>query len=362
MRRILLDMLTYCRPANSPTCLEFEQRFLLPLGATRDAHGNYHVCTDATSRVLWSAHTDTVADSGGRQRVSYDAATGIVQLSKHARRHKRNCLGADNTAGVYLLTEMIKAGVPGYYIFHYAEEHGCLGSYELADTNGDWLRQRFDYAIAFDRRGTAEVITHQRARRMASDTCGLTLAEWLNAGTGFQYALSDKGIYTDTAEYPDYIPECFNVSVGTADEHRQHETLNVRHVLALRDRLCSHALPTLPVVRVAEPEPITYRQFSWPPDDWQADHWQLVKGIGTDGKETSYWEVIPPPAPTDDLEELSDPASEFYGWTDDDADHYLSPSERYRYETDKARQRERGIYLDPVQADIQHFLRRQGKG
>ena len=38
------------------------------------------------------------------------------------------CLGGDDGTGVWLMTKLIEAGVPGRYIFHRAEEVGGRGS------------------------------------------------------------------------------------------------------------------------------------------------------------------------------------------------------------------------------------------
>jgi hypothetical protein len=111
---LLLDMLTYCRPAKTPQPAVFCDRFIAPLpGAIIDAYQNWHV-TIGDSPILWSAHTDTVHRMNGptRQTVSYNPATGIVRLSKRSRKVSY-CLGADDTAGVFLLVCMIRAGVPG---------------------------------------------------------------------------------------------------------------------------------------------------------------------------------------------------------------------------------------------------------
>lgn len=244
----LLEMLSYARPADSPTTADWEARYLLTLpGAWRDTFGNIHVEIGADSRVLWSAHTDTVADFGGRQTLHVSPDRSVVQLSRKSRK-SRNCLGADNTAGVWILTEMIGASVPGHYVFHYAEERGGIGSSDLAHHHGSWLRDRFDYAIAFDRRGTSEVITHQGCGRCASDSAGSALADLL---APLEYAISDGGIFTDTANYADDIPECFNLSAGTAHEHRPTESLDLVHVGALARRMVAIGaeVGSIPVVR-----------------------------------------------------------------------------------------------------------------
>lgn len=226
---VLKDMFSYRRPMGSSTERAFVNKYVANLpNAERDEFGNWHVTVD-DAPVLWSCHTDTVHDCGGRQEITVSRGQ-VMSLSK--RELKSNCLGADDTAGVFLLREMVLAGVPGHYVFHYGEERGCVGSSKLAKRYPDFLRL-FKFAIAFDRQGTADVITHQSYGRTASDAFAVSLAEQLG---GF-YKPCSHGIYTDTNEYAALIPECTNVSVGYYHAHRYSEVLDVAHLLTLLDRL-----------------------------------------------------------------------------------------------------------------------------
>lgn len=254
-------MLTYCRPHGSAAEQEFIQAFIQPLpGAYKDIFGNWHVRVE-DAPVLWSCHTDTVHWREGRQDVKIKRGHIVLASPKKAARtttdakgHKymwaeRDCLGADDAAGVFIMTEMIQAGVPGRYVFHFGEEVGGLGSSDLARCYADWLME-CQYAIAFDRRGTTDVITHQGRGRCASDTFALALAKLLNTGNKtFRYAPSNLGVYTDTAEYMGLIPECTNISVGYAHEHTEHESVNVQHILALVEVMKRIDVSALPVER-----------------------------------------------------------------------------------------------------------------
>jgi hypothetical protein len=255
----LLDMLTYCRPAGSPTERAFIARYIRPLpGAIQDMCGNWHV-EQGDQRVLWSAHTDTVHKLEGRQTVRYNPATMIAQLSRRSKRQGRNCLGADDTAGVFILCEMIRAGIPGHYVFHYAEERGGIGSNGLAKHAPD-LVSNSDIAIAFDRRGGSDVITSQYGSRCASDTFALSLAaEIARVNPRLDYA-SASGVYTDTAEYMHLIPECTNLSVGYLHEHSDRECLYIWHTLQLLDAMLHLDTDRL----IVEREPKV--------DDWQGDY------------------------------------------------------------------------------------------
>lgn len=244
----LLQMHTYCRPAGSETEALFNKRYLDSLpGMDIDGKGNRILripnADGSPSRILWSSHTDTVHAKGGRQRITYGG--GILSLSKNA---DSSCLGADCTAGVWLMRQMILREVPGLYIFHAAEEIGGVGSGFIATSTPEVL-DGIDYAIALDRRGTTSVITHQGSR-CASDAFGNALAAQLST-KGNTFTLDTGGTFTDTANYTDFVPECTNLSVGYYGAHSAAEYLDVPFLAHLLERLCLIDPVTLPVVRKA---------------------------------------------------------------------------------------------------------------
>lgn len=202
--------------------------------------------------VLWSAHSDTVhAEAKGHTQsiVFDDAEDGLLLATSDGTQP----LGADDGAGVWLLLEMINAGVPGTYVVHRGEERGGIGSSAMAAHHEDFLK-KFTHAIAFDRRGTTDVITHQARGRCCSDT----FAEQFAALLGMGYAPCDRGIFTDTANYTTIISECSNISCGYENEHTPAEALDLQHLFALRDRLIEifADAPTLVVER--DPAEIDY--------------------------------------------------------------------------------------------------------
>ena len=119
----------------------------------------------------------------------------------------------------------LKQIIPGHYVFHFGEEVGGIGSGNLALARGDWLQESFDYAIALDRAGTADIVTHQIGRRTASTAFARSIAGQLSGRWE-----SAHGTYTDTAEYTDYIPECTNLSVGYGRAHTADEFVHYGHV------------------------------------------------------------------------------------------------------------------------------------
>ena len=196
------------------------------------------------SPVLFSCHIDTV-------HAAADAAENPALFDPELKLYYKDDntpLGADDGAGVWLMLELIDAGVPGAYLFHRGEERGGIGSSQIADEYTELLAQ-FKFAIAFDRRGTTSVITHQGRGRCCSDAFAQALADQLNQG-GLSLAPDDTGIYTDTAEYIRRIPECTNISVGYDCEHSAHEYLDGEYLLKLRAALIEHFDPAvLPVER-----------------------------------------------------------------------------------------------------------------
>jgi hypothetical protein len=226
----LMDMLSYRRPSESDSEAEFIDRFIRSVGAIEDAFGNFWLTVvspdGADVPILWSVHTDTVHQNPGRQSVLLKGPLAFTDDPKS------NCLGADDTAGLWLALEMIRADVPGTYLFHREEETGGGGSSWVAKRNPKWL-DGFKAAIALDRKGYTDVITHQGFQRCCSDAFAKSLADLL----GGMFAPSDDGVFTDTANYVDHIGECTNISVGYFNQHGPTEHVNVAFLAALRDQM-----------------------------------------------------------------------------------------------------------------------------
>lgn len=233
----LCAMLETRRPMGTGTERAFIRRYIEPLpGAVQDRANNWHVIVPdrrtGTARVLWSCHTDTVHRTEGRQGLYIGPEE--ITLGRN-RRKLSNCLGADDTVGVWICREMVLAGVPGHYVFHYGEERGGIGSGNIVAQSPELFRD-IECAIALDRRGTTDVITYQACGRCCSDAFAESLAAQLQDVA--RYAPCDSGIYTDTAEYTGIVGECTNLSVGYRYEHSPSESLNYRHALRLLEALC----------------------------------------------------------------------------------------------------------------------------
>lgn len=239
----LINILTWCRGAGTKSESEFVSRYIATIpNIWPDDYGNYHLTIGSNPEVLWSCHTDTVTRKEGRQNVKW-LEKGILGLNNG---QVGQCLGADDGAGVWLCLELIKAGKEGHYVFHRDEEIGGLGSSWIAK-NAYVLPEGIKYAIAMDRCGTTDVITHQGFQRSASNEFAESLCKQLPKSM----IPDDTGVFTDTANYVDIIPECTNLSVGYQRNHGQHETLDVRFLKQLRDHLLKLDVSQLVCKRVA---------------------------------------------------------------------------------------------------------------
>ena len=192
-----------------------------------EGEGNLIIEVGEGSETLFSSHTDTVHRTGVMQNVFIETAD-----KPKFETDSGQCLGGDDGTGVWLMLELIKAGVPGLYIFHRAEEVGGQGSSYIANTTPE-LIQGYKRAIAFDRKDDWSIITHQAGVRTCSDEFAKDLGEKLGMG----HKGDSTGSFTDTANYDNIIPECTNLSVGYHNAHSARENQEVDYLLKFRDAL-----------------------------------------------------------------------------------------------------------------------------
>ena len=287
---ILRKLLTVGRPTGTePQTRELIKNALPDVVFNTDAMGNLWVRIDArdgsASQTLFTAHMDTVDHTACIKHIEAfhagrgdENALGIgLDINSEAA-----CLGADDAAGIYVLYRLIKARVPGLYLFFVNEERGGTGSSAAANmpwiysvNAADWSAYR--RCISFDRRETTSVITHQACWRGCSDSFATALAAALNtAKPGFAYAPDDGGIFTDSANFIEVIPECTNLSVGYYNEHTPYEWLNITHLKALAKACVAMDWEALPTVR--DPKQVevpVYENNTCPKTDANEDGWQV---------------------------------------------------------------------------------------
>jgi len=214
-----------------------------------DSFGNRMLTIGDKPNVLFSSHTDTVHNTDGLQIVLEDKKKKVLY------KDDGECLGADDGAGIWVMLNLIEAKVPGLYIFHRGEECGGLGSSYIAHDTPEVLDD-ITIAIAFDRRGTKDIITSQSGGKCASQEFCDSLAEQLDA----DYS-SARGSFTDTANYTDLVEECTNISVGYYEEHRKTESLDYEYLFILLDKMVNLNYSKLVVAR--EKGDSGYTKYDW---------------------------------------------------------------------------------------------------
>jgi hypothetical protein len=247
---LLLEMLTFKRPAGSKTERAFIAKYIKPTGAQPDHYGNYWLDVGPDAPVtLFSSHTDTVHHSEGMQKIEVHLGMARPVIERVKRKDlptekSTNCLGADCTTGVWLMLKMIEAGVPGRYAFFREEEIGGKGSDHVM-RNEPWRLDGIKHAIAFDRKGYRDIITEQFGGRCCSDTFARSLADMLDLGM----KPDPTGSFTDTANLIHLVPECTNISVGYFNQHGPKEEQDLEFAAVLLSRLITADWSTLVVER-----------------------------------------------------------------------------------------------------------------
>lgn len=257
IRKTFIDLTSHTYPHGKGR-EDFDKRAkdiidMLPDGVERDDYGNFYLqIGDPT--VMFTSHLDTAT--------SADTTVKHVWDGDMLKTDGNSILGADDKTGTTIMMYMIEKKVPGLYYFFLGEEVGCLGSKwlskeakkwksfynkeeitdevekERAEWYGKYLN-KIDKCIAFDRKGYKSVISFQYSRTASDKFCD-DLADKLNKvgekieGPKFEYETDPTGLYTDSAHFADFIPECTNLSVGYFDQHTKRE----KQDMAFLDKLC----------------------------------------------------------------------------------------------------------------------------
>lgn len=250
---------------------------LRALGWQRDSWGNFSLIIlnddDSLPSTAFTAHMDTIS-YGYPAELAFKINKQERLAHKHGYERRggvvtKNVLGADDKAGMTVLLKLAHYGLPGHYFLFVGEEHGRLGSTQVAaQEKADWSHLK--RMISFDRRGYTSVITHQNSKRCCSPTFAHALATALNTTIpeyGACFRPDSTGSYTDSASFLDLIPECTNISVGYFDAHTSFESQDTIFLAGLID-MCAcldwDALPTERdpnrITRRRSARPVTYRR------------------------------------------------------------------------------------------------------
>lgn len=246
---VLFDILRHQRFARTKGEETIIDQYLKTIdGMDEDDYGNLILTIPrpdgSASGTLFSCHTDTV-----EKKTAVGTKNLSISDTVMLKTAGGGVLGADDGTGMWLMLNLIEARVPGTYVFHRDEEIGGGGSSHIAKYHPDWLRDH-KRAIAFDRKGTRNVITHQGMGRCCSDTFAQALADQLNDyGEGFSFAPDDGGTFTDTANYTSMIPECTNLAVGYYAQHTQEECQDLSFCTRLANALIAVDWENLPTER-----------------------------------------------------------------------------------------------------------------
>ncbi len=237
-KNTFLNLTQYTVPYGYESTLES----YLPAGVQQDDFGNYFLRI-GESTTLFTSHLDTASHS--REKVNHVVQGNIICTDGST------ILGGDNKAGVTILLYLISQGVPGTYYFFRGEEQGCLGSRDALQNDPRFFSQ-FKRAIAFDRKKTGSIITHQRFERTCSDAFADALSLEF-ADQGMIYQADPTGVYTDTAVFVDVIPECTNLSSGVWNEHSTKEYVDIQILEEIASAAAGINWESLPANRIIPP-------------------------------------------------------------------------------------------------------------
>ena len=216
----------------------------------KDSHGNYYYKI-GESRTIFASHLDTACKDSTPVTHVFDG--NMIKTDG------KTILGADDKAGITILLHLIKNKIPGLYYFFIGEEVGCIGSGLAA--KHDKFKGLYDRIISFDRRDTGSVITFQSSSRCCSDAFADELSKQLNKRGGMSYKKDDGGVYTDSAEFTQLIPECTNISVGYYKEHTTNESQDIKHLAKLADACLFIDWENLPTRR--DPSKTEYKSYDY---------------------------------------------------------------------------------------------------
>ena len=230
--------------------------FITP-GLSRDAFGNYYTII-GESDAVFTCHLDTAS----RQKNEINLVTFEKDGDEFIVTDKTSILGADDKSGVTVLMYMIANNIPGVYWFFIGEERGGLGSKYVSNNIQDYpFMSGKTKCVSFDRRNYFSVITKQMGLQCCSNQFAEELCAELNSH-GMNLSLDPTGVFTDSANFIELIPECTNISVGYFNEHTVNEIQNISYL----ERLCRAAVScnweSLKPTRKLESDTEAFKKYS----------------------------------------------------------------------------------------------------
>lgn len=212
----------------------------------KDEFGNYFRVI-GRSDVMFTSHLDTVSTKTDVKLISR-----IKEGQEFISSDGTTILGADDKAGVTVLHYMMAHNIPGVYYFFVGEESGGIGSGKVAESIKRIPHLKgIKKCVSFDRRNYYSVITSQMYDVCCSDEFAEALCVELNK-SGLKMGLDPTGVFTDSANFIEHIPECTNISVGYFNEHTKKEALNITFLKKLAEACIKVDWSNLPIVRTVE--------------------------------------------------------------------------------------------------------------
>ena len=215
----------------------------LPKELKEDSQGNYYMEIGETE-TMFCSHLDTAAWE--KEKVTHDVFTskkGDIGIGTSGD----TILGADDKAGVVIMMNMIEHKIPGLYYFFIGEESGGVGSKGIVRREASKF-QKYKRCVAFDRRDYGSIITKQMGRTCCSGEFADALIKQFG-DAGMVHRQDPSGVYTDSANFVDIIPECTNISVGYFNEHSVSEVLNITYLEELCEAVLQVKWEELPTAR-----------------------------------------------------------------------------------------------------------------
>jgi hypothetical protein len=225
IRKTFLSLVTETYPHGHE---EEVVEFITP-GLQKDDYGNYYTII-GESDTVFTCHLDTASRT--------KSIVNLISYTKDGEEYivtdNNSILGADDKAGVVVLMYMIANKVPGVYWFFIGEERGGLGSRHVVNNidNYEFMKGK-KKVVSFDRRNYFSVITKQMGVQCCSNQFAQDLCGELNK-SGLKLSLDPTGVFTDSANFIEIVPECTNISVGYFSEHTHQEMQNMTYL----EKLC----------------------------------------------------------------------------------------------------------------------------
>ena len=185
-------------------------------------------------RPLLSAHMDMVNTESYKLKgeecfinepvFTTDNATNL-RLYRDKDRKNQTSLGADDKNGIWVILNLLQAGVPVNFLFCHGEEVGCVGSSQVvADEDLGKLIESCSFGIIIDRRNPGDIIGYENKYCMCLDDKIQTYAEQ----NGYAFSCA-RGSCSD-ADKVSQLLECVNLSCGYYDAHTSTEYTNLNEL------------------------------------------------------------------------------------------------------------------------------------